>query len=163
MQGCWHSSIHQFVIHQCPKQRRPEPWHAGASNAFIHPSMHSSINATSSEDLSLGMLGLSMHSSIHHPRQHQQLTRNPLESSFVRHPVIPSSRHCYPHGYIHSRSTQIHPDPPRSIHVHPDPPRSTQIQPDPPRSIPDPPRSTQVHPDPPRSTQIHPDPSVINL
>ena len=73
-----HSSIHQFVIHQCPKQRRPEPWHAGAINAFIHPSMHSSIhqctrpsinsssiNAPSSEDRSLGMQGPSIHSSIH--------------------------------------------------------------------------------------------------
>ena len=31
------------IIHQCPKQRSPEPWHAGAINAFIHPSMRSSI------------------------------------------------------------------------------------------------------------------------
>ena len=36
-------SLHSF-IHQCHKQRRPEPWHAGAINAFIHPSMHSSIH-----------------------------------------------------------------------------------------------------------------------
>ena len=34
---CIHPSINAF-IHQCHKQRRPEPWHAGAINAFIHPS-----------------------------------------------------------------------------------------------------------------------------
>ena len=83
-----HSSIHQFVIHQMPQAAK-----TGALACWGHHCIHSSINATSSEDLSLGMLGPSMHSSIHHPRQHQQLTRNPLESSFVRHP---SSRHHQP-------------------------------------------------------------------